>query len=129
MPLSDRALEILKETPRERGNSVVFIGGKKGSPAKQFGNVGSPSGNEARSRRFTASAAAFRDWAAERTNYPREVAERRSRTRVGNAVERAYKRTDLFDKRTLLMRDWEKFCMSPPAASKANVVPMRGAVR
>jgi len=52
----------------------------------------------------------FRDWAAERTNFPREVAEMALAHRVGDATERAYQRSDLFDKRRQLMDAWGRFC-------------------
>lgn len=48
----------------------------------------------------------FRNWAAERTNYPREIAELALAHTVGSAVERAYMRSDLFEKRRALMQDW-----------------------
>ena len=51
----------------------------------------------------------FRDWAAERTSYPAEMAELALAHNVGNAVERAYRRTDMFEKRRQLMADWTAF--------------------
>jgi hypothetical protein len=48
----------------------------------------------------------FRDWAAETTAYPREAAEMAPAHTVGNQVEVAYRRGDLFDKQRSLMRDW-----------------------
>ncbi len=52
----------------------------------------------------------FRDWAAERTNYPREVAEMALAHAIPNAVEAAYRRGDLFDKRRRLMDAWADYC-------------------
>ncbi len=52
----------------------------------------------------------FRDWAAERTNYPNEVAEMALAHAVGDKVEAAYRRGDLFDKRRKMMNAWAKFC-------------------
>ena len=51
----------------------------------------------------------FRDWCSERTNYPREVAEMALAHAIGNAVEAAYRRGDLLEKRRLMMDDWAKF--------------------
>jgi integrase len=68
----------------------------------------------------------FRDWAAERTNYPREVAEMALAHAIGNAVEAAYRRGDLFEKRARMMAEWAKFCDTITPAG--NVVPInRGA--
>jgi integrase len=54
---------------------------------------------------------AFRDWAAERSSYPGEVAEAALAHTVANRVEAAYRRTDYLDKRKLLMKDWADFVM------------------
>jgi integrase len=53
----------------------------------------------------------FRDWAAEQTAFPHEVCEQALAHSVGNAVERAYKRTDLFEKRRKLMEAWANYCV------------------
>ena len=52
----------------------------------------------------------FRDWCAENTNVAREVAEMVLAHTVGNEVEAAYRRGDLFQKRRVLMTDWAAFC-------------------
>lgn len=51
----------------------------------------------------------FRDWAGNATNHPRDVAELALAHASGDAVERAYRRSDAIEKRRLLMRDWEAF--------------------
>jgi integrase len=62
----------------------------------------------------------FRDWASERTNYPRDVAEMALAHAIGDRVEAAYRRGDLFEKRRRLMADWAIFCGRP--AAKGGVV-------
>jgi integrase len=69
----------------------------------------------------------FRDWAAERTSYPNHVVEQALAHTIGSAVEAAYRRGDLFDKRRALMDAWAQFCASPPAKSADKVVSMRQA--
>jgi integrase len=64
---------------------------------------------------------AFRDWAGERTHFPREVAEAALAHLVGDAVERVYRRGDALEKRRRLMDAWSNF-LGPQAG--ANVVPM-----
>ena len=54
----------------------------------------------------------FRDWAAETTTYPREVAEAALAHTLTNKVEAAYRRGDLFDKRRNLMDDWASHATS-----------------
>ncbi len=55
----------------------------------------------------------FRDWVAEKTNYPGEVAEAALAHTIANKVEAAYRRTDYLDKRKPLMADWAKFVARP----------------
>jgi integrase len=52
----------------------------------------------------------FRDWAAERTDFPNEVVEMALAHTIGNKVEAAYRRGDLFDKRRQLAESWAAFC-------------------
>jgi integrase len=65
----------------------------------------------------------FSDWAAERTNYPREVVEMALAHAVGNKVEAAYRRGDLFDKRRQIMNAWARFC---EATAPGEVVALHG---
>jgi integrase len=65
----------------------------------------------------------FRDWAAERTNFPREVAEAALAHVVGDKVEAAYRRGDLFEKRRRLMEAWEKFATK--AQGTGVILPLR----
>jgi integrase len=67
--------------------------------------------------------ATFRTWAAERTPYPSEVAERALAHAVGSKVEQAYNRTDMFERRRRLMADWAAFCETP--TTNAEVIPIR----
>jgi integrase len=64
---------------------------------------------------------AFRDWAGE-SGIPREVAEAALAHVVGNKAERAYARSDLFERRRTLMESWARFCAG---AGDADVVPLR----
>jgi len=66
----------------------------------------------------------FRDWAAENTNYPREVAEQALAHTISNAVEAAYRRGDLFKKRIKLMEAWATYCNKVQDAG-AGVIPIR----
>ena len=57
----------------------------------------------------------FRDWCAEYTNIPREIAEMALGHTIQNKVEAAYRRGDLFEKRRELMQDWGNYCDSVEA--------------
>jgi len=65
----------------------------------------------------------FRDWAAEQTNFPRDAAEAALAHAVGDKTEAAYRRSDLFNKRRLMMEAWAKYCATPPVkAGSGNKV-------
>ena len=65
---------------------------------------------------------AFRDWAAECTNFTNEVCEAALAHVIENKAEAAYRRGDLFDKRRKLMEAWAVYCAAP---NKGNVVVLR----
>ena len=68
----------------------------------------------------------FRDWAAERTNFPNIVAEKALAHAVGDKVEAAYRRGDLFEKRRALMEQWSAFLDKPiPAEEVADLAQER----
>jgi integrase len=122
--LSQAAVQLLKSLPTEDGNNFVFIGPRPGNglssttlmqTLRRMGH-GDVSVHGFRS--------AFRDWCAECTNYPREVAEMALAHKISDKTEAAYRRGDLLKKRFLLAEAWSKYASSPPAA-KATVVPMR----
>jgi integrase len=65
----------------------------------------------------------FRDWAAESTSFPREIAEASLAHTVGSAVERAYQRGDMFEKRRKLMDAWADYCGR--VQTGAEVIPLK----
>jgi integrase len=67
----------------------------------------------------------FRDWAAERTDFPAEVAEMALAHAVGNKVEGAYRRSDLFERRRRIMAEWANFCGTEITASERKVLPLQ----
>jgi integrase len=130
VPLSDAALDVLEKV---RPLAVVKDGAlDPTAPAFPGPRRALPLSNMVflmllrRMKRDDLTAHGFRstfsDWAAERTAYPREVAEMALAPTVENKVERAYRRGDLFDKRRRLMVDWAGFCEAPAAG---DVVPLR----
>jgi integrase len=122
VPLTAAALAVLDGLPRIEGDAHVFAGARKGRPLSNMAMLellrGMRPGLTVHGFRST-----FRDWAAEGTNFPRELAESALAHVVGNEVERAYQRGDLFDKRRKLMQAWAEFCGRGAMAS--NVLPMR----
>ena len=114
VPLRARAVEVLREAERLHGawnetgdEELVFptVRGKALDAAtisklvRDLGIAAAPHG-------FRSS---FRDWAAEKTDHPREVIEAALAHVVQNQVEAAYARSDLFERRRTLMNDWEAY--------------------
>jgi integrase len=67
----------------------------------------------------------FKDWAAELTSYPGEMSEAALAHVVGDKVEAAYRRGDLFDKRRDMMAAWATFCSRPYTRPEGNLVKLR----
>jgi integrase len=122
VPLSGAALAVLEQAQALRVNEYVFPGGQRGHLShlmmmRQLRGMGH--GNiTVHGFRST-----FRDWAAELTNFPREVAEMALAHSISSAVEAAYRRGDLFDKRRHLMDAWAQYCAKP--ASDGKVLALR----
>ena len=117
VPLSGRAIAILKEMAEIRQNEFVFPGVKQGRPLTRNVFVWwlQRLGLKITSHGFRST---FRDWAAEQTNFPREPAELALAHSVGDAVERAYARGDLLEKRRKLMEAWANYCAREPEDAK-----------
>lgn len=120
VPLSDDAIALLEALPRFEGSPYVF-------PAPRGGALSDMS-ISAVCRRMKIDAvphgfrSTFRDWCAESTNYPREVAEMALAHSIGNAVEAAYRRGELLEKRRHLMEAWARFCRQEAMSDK--VIPI-----
>ncbi|WP_343040678.1 tyrosine-type recombinase/integrase [Pikeienuella piscinae] len=109
VPLSSRAVAILKEAKAlGDGSGLVFPGTKKGRPLSDMtlSKLVKELGFNADVHGFRTS---FRTWAQERTNFPREVAEAALAHLSGDAVERAYARSDVFEKRRKMMDAWAAY--------------------
>jgi integrase len=116
VPLSDRAVEILKSLPHRGAH--VFTGTNR-KPLSNMAMLECLRGLSPGHTVHGTARSSFRDWAAERTNYPEFVIELCLAHRVGDAVVQAYKRTDVFARRTRLMAQWSTFLAKPraPAAT------------
>lgn len=119
VPLSDEALRLLESLPTREG--LLFPGQRKGKPLSNMAmtmclrklNHGDLTVHGFRST--------FRDWAAEETHYANIVAEQALAHIVGNAVEAAYRRGDLLDKRRAMMADWAAYCTTRPASNVVSI--------
>jgi integrase len=123
VPLSDAALAIVKSMAEIRLNEYVFPGRRDGlSRTALFDQLRRMGRDDTTTHGFRSS---FRSWAAGSTNFPREVAELALSHTVGDAVERAYQRSDMFAKRRQIMDAWARFVESPATVTGEVVVPLR----
>jgi integrase len=121
IPLSDRALTIVKMLAEVKTGDLVFPGQRSGKPL-------SGTAMEMVLRRMKIDSvtvhgfrSAFRDWAGNETHFPREVAEAALAHVIGDKAEQAYRRGDALEKRRALMEAWAGFC-EPNAGS--NVISL-----
>jgi integrase len=111
VPLFGAAHSILARLREVRESDFVFPGGKKGKPLsdmamlKLLKRMGR---DDLTAHGFRST---FRDWAAECTNFPRDVVEMALAHTIESKVEAAYRRGDLFQKRRQLMEAWARFCL------------------
>jgi integrase len=126
VPLSGRAIEILEHMTTVRRtsdpDSFVFEGQKIGRPLSDM-TLTMPIRRAKLPITIHGFRSAFRDWCAEATSTPREVAEACLAHVVRNAVEAAYARTDHFEQRRGVMKSWSDHCMN--TAHDGNVISIR----
>lgn len=122
VPLTPDAIKLLENLPHFEGSNFLFTA-PKGGPVSDMTI-------SAVCRRMEVKAvphgfrSTFRDWCAECTNYPREVAEQALAHTLPSAVEAAYRRGDLFNKRVKLMESWNDYINKNPDES-AKVIQIR----
>jgi len=126
VPLSSPTLELLRDLPKFGKSENVFPSPRSGKALSDsaLGKVLKDMGVNATCHGFRSG---FRDWCAESTSYPNHVAEMALAHAIGDKVEAAYRRGDLFEKRSKLMEAWSTYCATPSSAGK--VVPIREASR
>lgn len=107
VPLSAEALALLDALPAGTGDELVFKAAKGGPLSDMtLSAVLRRMGVDAVPHGFRST---FRDWVAERTAYPNEAAEMALAHSIGDKVEAAYRRGDLFDKRRQMVADWAAY--------------------
>jgi integrase len=122
VPLSGDVLKLIAELPRE---GQYLFGGSRANThlsntalLKVLDRMGRA---DLTTHGFRST---FRDWTAERTNYPGDIAETALAHAISDKTEAAYRRGDALDKRRRLMAEWARYCAEPGGAG--DVVALYG---
>ena len=122
VPLSTRAVAILRKLEKSKRGAFVFAGRAPDRPLSSMAM-------DMLRRRMNVDAtvhgfrSSFRDWAGNETGYPRELIETALAHVIGDKAEQAYRRSDALEKRRQLMEAWASYCAADPVQ---KVVPFRG---
>jgi integrase len=117
VPLSEPAIDVLRTMAQLGTDGFVFPGLKTAAPLSDRALARLCRGCTVHGMRST-----FRDWCAETTNYPRELAEAALAHTLKDKVEAAYQRGDFLEKRRRLMTDWATFCTTARAQDRQTDV-------
>jgi len=121
VPLSDRAMHILRSQYDTRSSQFVFPGHRDNRPMSntQMLRMLIQLGIDVTVHGFRST---FRDWAGDKTPFSRDVIEMALAHAVGDATEQAYRRGRAVEQRRELMNAWAAYCERPPQAD--NVIPI-----
>lgn len=123
VPLSSAALQVLRTMAELGTDGFVFPGAKEGKPLSNMAGLQLLERMGYGNYTVHGFRSSFRDWAAEQTNFPNEVAEMALAHTIKNKAEAAYRRGDLFEKRARLMQAWADYCSRD--AIPREVIPIR----
>lgn len=116
IPLSERAVQVLRSTPRLEGNPYVFPGARAKRPLSNMAMLEMLRGMRGDGLTVHGFRSAFRDWITETTLHPDAIAEQALAHTIDNKVERAYRRGDAFERRRDLMAQWADYVTLESAA-------------
>jgi integrase len=125
VPLSAAALAILEQMRAIRQDDFIFPGGKARRPMSNMAMAMTLRRMGRADLTVHGFRSSFRDWAAERTGFPSEVAEMALAHAVGDKVEAAYRRGDLFEKRRQVMDAWGRFATAAPDGNVVSISAAR----
>ena len=125
VPLSTAAMAIVKQLKEIPQSEFLFPGERPNRPLSNMSMLMMLRRAGHGDLTVHGFRSTFRDWAAEQTNFPREVAEAALAHVVADRTEAAYRRSDLFEKRRRVMDAWAVYCEMGPNLGGA-VIPMKG---
>jgi integrase len=122
VPLTDQALAVLESMQKVKQSEFVFPGQRVKRPLSNMAMLQVLNRIGYGAYTVHGFRSTFRDWAAEQTSFPHEVAEMALAHVIGNKAEAAYRRGDMFEKRRKLMAAWANYATA--AAKGGKVTPI-----
>ncbi|GAA5442609.1 prophage integrase IntA [Microbulbifer sp. NBRC 101763] len=122
VPLAPQVIALLESIPRIDDSPYLFPGQRQGRPLSNMSMLMALRRMDRNDLTVHGFRSTFRDWAGESTPHPRDVCEQALAHSLGDSVEAAYRRGDLFEKRKSLMADWAAYATVAPVD---NVVSIR----
>ena len=123
VPLCAKAVDVLTSLFEVRMSDYVFPGMKPKKPLSTMAMEMLLRRMKVENATVHGFRSSFRDWCGEETHFPREIAEAALAHKVGNEVERAYRRGDALEKRRELMAAWESYCENATAGNVVRLKP------
>jgi integrase len=118
IPLSSRAVAILRRLEKMKAGEFVFPGQARNKPLSNKAMLRRMKVEDATVHGFRSS---FRDWAGNVSSFPREVVETALAHVIGDKAEQAYRRSDALEKRRKLMEAWAQYCEPTRSANVASL--------
>jgi integrase len=126
VPLAPATIKLLKKQQAvaqsidAKPKGFVFPGGRPGKPLSNMAILNLLQRMKRDDLTAHGFRSTFRDWTAEQTHFPRDVAEMALAHTISDKVEAAYRRGDLFDKRCQLMDAWAAYCGTSPVGESIS---------
>jgi integrase len=121
VPLSERAVTILRQLAEIRTGDFVFPGQHKERPLSKKAMELMLRRMKIENTTVHGFRSSFRDWGGNETSYPRDLIETALAHVIGNETEQAYRRSDALEKRRKLMEAWAEYC---EPGSRGNIIPL-----
>ncbi len=115
MPLSARAVTILRELETVKSGEFVFPGQARNKPLSNMAMKMMLRRMDIHNATVHGFRSSFRDWAGNVSDFPRELIETALAHVIGDKAEQAYRRRDALEKRRKLMEAWAAYCSMPQA--------------
>jgi len=121
VPLSSRAVTILRQLEKLKASGFVFAGQARNKPLSNMAMEMALRRMKIEGATVHGFRSSFRDWAGNVSNFPREITETALAHVIGDKTEQAYRRSDALEKRRKLMEAWASYCEPKKAGNVVQI--------